>query len=57
MTLLAGDELDGAKFFRGGKPVKSASSFDLTVGSIFNDQGKREDGSYILQPNEMVQVT
>lgn len=57
MTLLAGDELDEAKFFCGGMPVKRASSFDLTVGSIFNDKGMKVGGPYILQPNEMVQVT
>lgn len=57
MTLLAGDELDKSRFFRGGNPKKRASSFDLTVGRIFNDEGQEIDGPYTLQPNEMVQVT
>lgn len=57
MTLLAGDELDKTRFFRKGDPIKRASSFDLTVGSIFNDEGQEIAGPYVLQPNEMVQVT
>ncbi len=57
MTLLSGDELKQQRFFREGNPVKRASSFDLRVGSIFNDEGKKVDGPYVLQPNEMVQVT
>lgn len=57
MTLLAGDELDSSRFFREGNPKKRASSFDLTVGSIFNDEGQSIAGPYNLQPNEMVQVT
>ncbi|WP_171178663.1 hypothetical protein [Ruegeria sp. HKCCD8929] len=57
MTLLAGKELDKMKFFREGNPKKRASSFDLTVGSIFNDEGQEIAGPYNLQPNEMVQVT
>lgn len=57
MTLLTGDDLDKTKFFREGEPKKRASSFDLTVGKIFNDEGQEIEGLYTLQPNEMVQVT
>lgn len=57
MTLLAAEELQKERFFREGDPRKRASSFDLTVGSIFNDDGQEIEGSYVLQPNEMVQVT
>ncbi|MDT0683116.1 hypothetical protein RM543_10495 [Roseicyclus sp. F158] len=57
MTLLAGDKLDKTRFFREGDPIKRASSFDLTVGCIFNDEGQEIAGPYILEPNEMVQVT
>lgn len=56
MTLLAGDELKNRSFFRGGNPKRRASSFDLTVGGIFNDEGEEISGLYNLQPNEMVQV-
>jgi len=57
MTLLAGDELKKAYLFRYGNPVRRASSFDLTIGEIFNDNGDQNLEPYILGPNEMVQVT
>ena len=57
MTLLAGDELVPSRFFTAGNAIRRASSFDLTVGSIYDDTGTKVDGPFILRPNGMVQVT
>ena len=56
MTLLAGTALDPKRFFRVGLPVAQGSSFDLTVGRIFDPDGKEVDGLYTLRPGHMVQV-
>lgn len=59
MTLLSGDELEPKAFFTyddGKEPSKQASSFDLTIGRIFNSEGKEVSGSFVLEPGHMVQV-
>lgn len=56
MTLVAGSSLDPKRFFKGGNPQVQGSSFDLTIGCIFDDQGKRVNGPFTLNPGHMVQV-
>lgn len=57
MTLLAADALDPKRFFQdGSNPVVQGSSFDLTVGSIFDHEGKKVPGPFTLKPGHMVQV-
>jgi deoxycytidine triphosphate deaminase len=56
MTLVAGDGLASSRFFSSGTPRARGSSFDLTVGSIFDTEGKKVDGPFELKPGEMVQV-
>jgi deoxycytidine triphosphate deaminase len=56
MTLLAGGRLDPKKFFEGGNPQVQGSSFDLTIGCIFDHEGKKVDGLFKIKPGHMVQV-
>jgi deoxycytidine triphosphate deaminase len=56
MTLIAGEELDAAQFFRSGSPKRRASSFDLTIGEIIDHAGEASFGPFKLQPGHMVQV-
>lgn len=56
MTLVAGSGLDPKRFFKSGNPQVQGSSFDLTIGCIFDDHGKRVDGPFTLNPGHMVQV-
>jgi dUTPase len=56
MTLLAGSALDPATFFKGGNPHVQGSSFDLTIGSIFDHEGKKVDGPFAIRPGHMIQV-
>ncbi|WP_295808471.1 hypothetical protein [uncultured Nitratireductor sp.] len=57
MTLLAADALDPKRFFKdGSNPVVQGSSFDLTVGCIFDHEGKKVSGPFTLKPGHMVQV-
>ncbi|WP_420831805.1 dCTP deaminase domain-containing protein [Bradyrhizobium quebecense] len=56
MTLLAGSSLDQKRFFKSGNPQVQGSSFDLTIGCIFDHQGKRVDGPFTIRPGHMVQV-
>src|SRR5262245_58360535 len=56
MVLVTGNSLDPKKFFSSGQPQVQASSFDLTIGSIFNNEGKKVDGQYTIQPGCLVQV-
>jgi dUTPase len=56
MTLLAGVNLDKNRFFSSGDPDRQASSFDLKIGSIYDEKGNRVEGQYMLRPNEMIQV-
>lgn len=56
MTLLSGIALDPKRFFRIGSPTAQASSFDLTIGKIFDHDGKEVDGPFTLEPGHMVQV-
>lgn len=56
MTLLSGAALDPKRFFRVGSPTAQASSFDLTIGRIFDCSGKEVDGPFTLGPGHMVQV-
>lgn len=56
MALLAGGELDPKRFFDGGNPQVQGSSFDLTIGCIFDHEGKQVDGLFTIKPGHMVQV-
>ena len=56
MTLIAGSALDPAKFFSGGNPQVQGSSFDLTIGCIFDHKGKKVEGPFTIEPGHMVQV-
>lgn len=56
MTLVAGEALDPKKFFKSGNPVVQGSSFDLTIGSIFDHDGKKVEGLFTIKPGQMVQV-
>ena len=56
MTLLAGSALDPNKFFQTGTPKVQGSSFDLSIGKIYDIDGHEVNGPFILKPNQMVQV-
>ena len=56
MTLLAGNALDPKRFFTSGNPQVQGSSFDLTIGCIFDHQGKKVVGPFTIKPGHMVQV-
>ena len=56
MTLITGNELVPTRFFSAGNPTVRESSFDLTIGSIFDHTGKKVDKSFNLEPGQMVQV-
>jgi deoxycytidine triphosphate deaminase len=55
-TLITGNALDPESFFRKGQPSPQGSSFDLTIGSIFDHEGKKIEGLFTLKPGHMVQV-
>lgn len=56
MSLLTGNALDPKRFFRAGNPRVQGSSFDLTIGCIFDHNGKKVDGPFTIRPGHMVQV-
>src|SRR3954467_11599734 len=58
MTLLAAGALDPKRFFKHPAPdfVPQASTFDLTVGNIYNKKGEPIIGPFTLKPGHMVQV-
>ena len=58
MTLLAGTQLNAANFFEPGAPMpgQQGSSFDLTIGAVYDDDGNRVDGPFRLKPGHIVQV-
>lgn len=56
MTLVTGNALDPKIFFKSGQPLAQGSSFDLTIGSIFDHQGKKVEGPFTIKPGHMVQV-
>lgn len=56
MALITGNGLVPRRFFSSGNPVARASSFDLTIGSIFDHYGEKVDGPFALKPGHMVQV-
>jgi dUTPase len=56
MTLIAGDRLVHSHFFSSGTPTARGTSFDLTIGSIFDHTGKKIDEPFNLEPGQMVQV-
>jgi hypothetical protein len=56
MTLITGSALDPKAFFKEGQPSPKGSSFDLTIGSIFDHEGKKVEGLFTLKPGHMVQV-
>src|SRR5437870_4781417 len=56
MALITGKALDPKKYFKGGQPAVQASSFDLTIGSIFDQTGTKVNGLFTIKPGHMVQV-
>ena len=56
MTVLAANALDATKFFKESNPVEQGSSFDPTVGSIFDHTGTKVAGPFVLEPGHTVQV-
>lgn len=56
MSLIAGDDLVSEKFFSSGNARPRGSSFDLTVGSIFDHNGVKAQGPFRLKPGHMVQI-
>src|SRR5580700_2190109 len=56
MTLVSGNSLDPKRFFKIGEPSPQGSSFDLTIGSIFDHKGKKVEGPFTIKPGHMVQV-
>lgn len=57
MTLLSASALDPKEFFRQGcEALRRGSSFDLTIGSIYNSNGQKVSGPFTLKPGHMVQV-
>jgi len=56
MKVIAGANLKSENFFSEGTPTAQGSSFDLTIGHIFDHQGKKVDGIFNLRPGEIVQV-
>lgn len=56
MTVVAGAGLDPDIFFSEGDAVAHGSSFDLTIGCIFDHNGRKVDDHFELEPGHMVQV-
>jgi hypothetical protein len=57
MTLVAADALDPKRFFgEGCEPLRQGSSFDLTIGGIYDSKGQKVAGPFTLKPGHMVQV-
>lgn len=56
MALLTGSDLIASRFFASGNPVARGSSFDLTVGHIFDHEGSEVEGPFVLKPGHMVQI-
>src|SRR5690349_9690219 len=56
MTLVAGNKLVPKSFFKSGSPSVQGSSCDLTIGSIFDHEGKKVEGPFTIKPRHMVQV-
>lgn len=58
MTLLAATALDPKAFFREGpEPIRQGSSFDLTIGNIYDRKGREVTGPFTLKAGHMVQVS
>jgi dUTPase len=56
MSLIVGEALDPKLFFSEGKPKIRRSSFELTIGTIYDHKGNVLTGHFELEPNHMVQV-
>ena len=56
MSLIIGESLKPERFFSTGKGIVRASGFDLTIGTIFDHDGKKIDGPFRLKLGHMVQV-
>lgn len=56
MTLVTGSALDAKIFFKTGQATPQGSSFDLTVGSIYDHEGNEVEGPFTIKPGHMVQV-
>jgi hypothetical protein len=57
MTLVAGGTLDPKRYFGNGcDPLQQGSSFDLTIGGIYDSKGQKVAGPFTLKAGHMVQV-
>lgn len=57
MSIVTGAALNPARFFHPGSvPTAQASSFDLSVGHIYDCKGQELHGPFVLKPGAMVQV-
>jgi deoxycytidine triphosphate deaminase len=56
MSLITGNALDPNRFFSAGKAVSRGTSFDLSIGTIYDHEGKLVAGDFKLDPGQMVQV-
>ena len=56
MSLISGADLKTADFFKSGTPKAQGSSFDLSIGRIFGQDGQEISGPFTLKPGHMVQV-
>jgi dUTPase len=57
MSIVTGAALNPARFFKGtSMPVAQGSSFDLSVGGIYDASGNEVTGPFVLKPGAMVQV-
>jgi hypothetical protein len=58
MSLIADDDLKNSRLFVPGKgaPVRRGSSFDITIGEIFDSNGDSAGQVFSLKPGHMVQV-
>ncbi|GGF35520.1 hypothetical protein GCM10011321_28260 [Youhaiella tibetensis] len=57
MSIISGTALDPVLYFKAGTlPVAQGSSFDLSVGHIYDSAGKEINGPFVLKPGAMVQV-
>jgi deoxycytidine triphosphate deaminase len=56
MSLVTGNALDSQKFFSHGQPAAQGSSFDLTIGAIYDSEGNKLEGHFTIKPGHMVQV-
>lgn len=57
MKILTGSALDPNRFFKpGSAPKIQGSSFDLTIGHVYDTSGNEINGPFVLKRGSMVQV-